>query len=248
MRFWFDAWFDNPDPNGGSDPGMLNQILPVALWQITAGERPDLAISWLRALGTDAVIVPDETSLEHYRTDYAHPRKFSGAVPVLYDDGHGTVIYRIPRLYPNIVRVVDTAAVESVGEISAGDDAERLGNYVAAIENPHQAESAIAWKGFDEAEIRADSSAGQSVLFQESYDPAWHAYEGAKILSVRRDRVMGFMLIDVPPGSHTIRMHFETPLENRAGAILSALSLITVFSLLGYAAQAASLRARKTPG
>ena len=60
VRFWFDAWFDNPQPDGGSDQGILNQMLPIGKYQITAGDRGDLALLWLEALGTDAVIVPDK--------------------------------------------------------------------------------------------------------------------------------------------------------------------------------------------
>jgi hypothetical protein len=150
---------------------------------------------------------------------------------VLYDDGHGTVIYRIPRIYPNIVRIVDRKAIEAVGEISGGDDARKLSQYVAAVENPHQPEGSIAWKSFDEAEIDVKSSDGESVLFQETYDPAWHAYEYGKDLRIHREPAMGFMLIDVPGGNHSIRMHFETPLENRAGRILLVLSLTIVAGL-----------------
>jgi hypothetical protein len=44
--------------------------------------------------------------------------------------------------------------------------------------------------------------------------------------------VMGFMLLDMPPGHHSIMMHFEVPVENRAGQALLALSLMTVAALL----------------
>jgi hypothetical protein len=69
VRFWYDAWFNNAQAEGGSSQGMLNQILPTATWQIWQGDSGDLAVLWLQALGADAVIVPDKTSLEFYH-DY----------------------------------------------------------------------------------------------------------------------------------------------------------------------------------
>ncbi len=100
VRFWFDAWFDNPQPDGGSLQGMLNQIVPIATWQIIQGDLPEQAALWLQALGTDAIIVPDKTALDPYH-DYPKPEKFVG-LPVLFDDRHGTVIYGIPRIHPGI--------------------------------------------------------------------------------------------------------------------------------------------------
>jgi hypothetical protein len=239
VRFWFDTWADNADADGGSQQGMLNQILPMAFFQILAGDRGDIAIAWLQALGTDAVIVPGEKSLDPYR-DYKHPEKFRGVAPVLYDDGHGTTIYRVPRLYPNIGRIVDRDAMARAVEIRGGIDTDGLGKYLAIVESPNQPATTISWKGFDDVAIDARASAAQSVLLQETYDPAWHAYENGKRLPIRREPVMGFMLIDVPEGSHAIRMHFETPLENRVGWILFGVSLMAVVGLL-------YLQARSTP-
>jgi hypothetical protein len=43
---------------------------------------------------------------------------------------------------------------------------------------------------------------------------------------------MGFMLIDLPPGEHEIRMVFELPLENLVGRIVSALAAAVALMLL----------------
>ena len=39
VRFWFDAWFENPQQHGGSDQGILNPVLPAVEYQITNGDR-----------------------------------------------------------------------------------------------------------------------------------------------------------------------------------------------------------------
>jgi len=231
VRFWYDAWFNNAQAEGGSSQGMLNQILPTATWQIWQGDSGDLAVLWLQALGADAVIVPDKTSLEFYH-DYRVPEKYRGVAEVLYDDQHGTLIYRIPRRYPGIGRVVDHARILAIGPIQGGDDRETLSKYVALVESPDQTATRVTWQGSDEAHITAHLSSGQAVLFQETYDSAWRAYENGRRLAIVRDPAMGFMLVDVPPGDHVIQMRFETPLENRIGQALFALAALATLVLL----------------
>jgi hypothetical protein len=231
VRFWFDAWFDNAQLDGGSAQGMLNQILPDAEWQIPVGDRGEIAVLWMQALGTDAVIVPDRTSFEPYH-DYHKPEKFRGVVPVLYDDQHGTVIYRIPRRYPGIGRVVEAGQLSAIGRINGGEDVGRLTRYVAAVDSPGQSPTPVQWKSFDEVDIQAQVPSGRSVLLQETYDPAWHAYENGRPLAIRPEPVMSFILIDVPAGNHTIQLLFETPLENRIGQMVSGLALLVVAWLI----------------
>jgi hypothetical protein len=231
VRFWYDAWFNNAQADGGSSQGMLNQILPVASWQVMQGDRGNLAVLWLQALGTDAVVVPDKTSPEWYH-DYRVPEKFRGVAPVLYDDQHGTVVYRVPRRYSGIGRVVDKARILAAGPIRGGDDTENLSKYVAIVENEDQTETHVTWHGFDEAQVTAKPSAGQAVLLQETYDPAWRAYENGRRLAIDADPTMGFMLIDVPPGEHAIQMRFETPLENRTGQVLFGLTVLAMLGLV----------------
>ncbi len=235
VRFWYDAWFDNAQPDGGSMQGMLNQNIPAATWQILVGTRSDLAILWLKALGTDGVIVADKNSREIYH-DFQHPEKFRGVIPALFDDGRGTVIYQVPRAHPGIAQVVDRRAIGSIGKISGGDDVQTLTQYVSAIEAHQQDAADVSWNGFDAADISATLSGGDSVLLQETYDPAWHAYENGKPVSLRIEPVMGFMLIDAPPGSHKIHMRFETPLENRVGQVLLALSAVVIGWIIWMAA------------
>ncbi len=231
VRFWYDAWFDLAQQDGGSAQGMSNTTLPAANYQITAGDRGQTAILWMQALGTDAVIVPDRTSPEPYH-DYQTPYKFRGLAPVLYDDQHGTEIYRIPRLYPGIGRVVKTSEMAALGPVAGGADIAALTRYVAAVENPEQGPTQVTWKSFDEADVQAQVSPGQAILLQETYDPAWRAYEDGRPVPIRLEPVMNFMLLDVSEGAHTIQLRFETPMENRIGRIVSGLGLALVLFLV----------------
>jgi hypothetical protein len=231
VRFWFDAWADNPQPDGGSQQGMLNQILPTPLWQIFMGDKADLAVLWLQAMGTSAIEVADKRSVEPYQ-NYSHPEKFQGALPVLYDDAHGTRIYRVPRTFPGIARVVDQARIGGIGDLARGDNPAGLAKYVSAIEDPVRPEAVVAWHGFDEVDINASVKQSETVLLQETWDPAWRADENGRSLPVRLEPVMGFMLIDVPEGVHKIRMRFETPLENRIGQIFFVVTVLLLAALV----------------
>jgi hypothetical protein len=231
VRFWFDAWFDLTEQGGGSDQGMLNPMLPAATYQISEGDRGDIAVLWMQALGTGAVIVPDQTSPEHYH-DYKTPYKFRGLAPVLWDDQHGTVIYRIPRIYPSIGRLVNTSQMAAIGPIHGGDDFPTLTRYVGAVEDPQQGPTQVTWKNFDEVDLQARVSQGQSILLQETYDPAWRAYEAGRPVPIRMEPVMNFMLLDVPEGDHHIELRFETPAENWIGRVISILGLALVLALI----------------
>jgi hypothetical protein len=231
IRFWFDAWFDNAQPDGGSAQGILNQVIPNASWQITRGDQASPAVLWLQALGTDAVIVPDATALEPYH-DYTSPHKFIGALPVLYDDHAGTVIYRVPRIHPSIGRVVDNQAIAAAASSHVDDDLAPLTKYVAAVETADQPLTPVTWNGTDQVDVQATVAAGQSVLLQETYDPYWHAEENGTRIGIRPDPFVGFMLMDVPPGAHRIHMRFEVPMENRVGQIVFGISLVVVAGLV----------------
>jgi uncharacterized membrane protein YfhO len=99
------------------------------------------------------------------------------------------------------------------------------------VEDPGQGPASLRWNGFDEVEVHGRTVAGQSLLIQETWDPAWHAYDDGRELPVRRDGVVGFMLVDVPAGDRKIRLRFETPLENRAGQLIFALTAATMCGL-----------------
>ncbi len=71
------------------------------------------------------------------------------------------------------------------------------------------------------------SAPGQSILVQETYDPAWHAWSGGKPLTVRKD-AMGLMVIDAPPGDQEISLAFVTPLENQVGRVVTLLTLLAI--------------------
>ncbi len=75
------------------------------------------------------------------------------------------------------------------------------------------------------------SSPGQSLVVQEAYDPAWHAWSDGKPLAIHKD-AMGFMAIDAPPGDRDISLAFITPLENQVGRVITGITLLALLALL----------------
>jgi hypothetical protein len=220
VRFWFDGWHDLTELGGGSDQGLLNPIVQDAQWDISQGSDPASLLLWLRALGADAFYFAGPTSEEPYK-DLKHPERFA-AVPVLFDDGQGNVLYGIPRRYAARARVVDSARLSAQHPPRSIED---LRAYVDVVENGPDSPAALGRSGTDAMVVSAKLDPGQSVLVQETFDPAWQAWSNGKRLPLRKD-VMGFMVVDTPPGEHEIRLVFVTPLENRVGWALTAISVL----------------------
>lgn len=230
IRFWWDAWRNLSQIGGGSEQGLLNPHVMEAHWEVLSGPGPELGERWLAALGADAVIVTSRQSQEVYH-DFKFPDKFAGVLPVLYDDQRGNVIYRVPRRYPSMARVVDRARFEAVQPLEQ-TNLDLLRTYTALIEEGPDAPTTTAWLGTDELRVHARVEQGQSILVQVTYDPSWHAYAGGQPLPVHKDRGADFIVIDAPPGERDIRLTFETPPENRIGWALTWLSLAALVALL----------------
>jgi hypothetical protein len=235
VRFWWDTWHDVAQVGGGSDQGILNSKVVPASWEILMGPKPELGVRWLTALGADAVIVSDKSSQEMYH-DFTHPAKFSGVLPVLYDDRQGNTIYGVPRRYPSLARVVDRAQFAALQPLQQ-TNLDLLRAYTAAIEEGPESPTATEWRGTDALRVHARVAAGQSILVQITYDPAWHAYAGSQALPIHRDRGADFSVIDAPPGEYDIALIFETPLENRICWALTCLSLLLCCAGLFFSAK-----------
>jgi hypothetical protein len=232
IRFWYDVWHDLTQSNGGSDPGLSNPDLMPSVWEIRLGSDPKPSVLWLQAFGADAIIVPQKNSQEVYH-DFLYPQKFAGVLPMLYDDGAGNIVYRVPRRYPALARVVDRAQVESLGPVRGNGDVARLEPYVDAVENGPATRVAMDWEGTDAIRLHATVAPGQCLLVQATYDPAWRAYAGGRGVLIRRD-VLGQMLVCPPPGVEDVQLRFELPFENALGRVMSAAAALI---LLAYAAR-----------
>jgi hypothetical protein len=173
--------------------------------------------------------VAGPSSEEPYK-DVHHTDRFPKIGPLLFDDGHGNALYGIPRRWAPRVRVVDTALLDAQQTPRTIQDVERLRPYVDAVENGPDVPATFERPNTDQMLVRAKLNAGQSVLLQETWDPAWQAWRGDARLGLRKD-AMGFMVVDAPPGDREIRLVFRMPLENRVGWVLTGISLAVLAGL-----------------
>jgi len=231
VRFWFNAWHDLAQVGGGSDQGLINGRVEQAQWEINLGAKPAPTIAWMQIMGGESIYVADQKSEESFK-DFMYPRKFDGVLPAIYDDKKGNVVYKIARRWPDRIRVVDTAKIDAIQPPRANDDMDRLNTYVDVIERGPDAPATLRRAGTDGMRAHARVEAGQSVLVQETFDVAWHAWAGGKPVNIRKD-VMGLMLLDTPPGEQDIVLEFVTPTENRVGLALTILTMAVIFWLFG---------------
>ena len=231
VRFWYDTWHDLAQLGGGSEQGLLNGEVEPAQWETNLGPDPKPTILWMQCMGVDAVYVSDKRSQEVFK-DFQYPQKFVGLLPVLYDDQQGNVLYRVPRRYPSLARVVETAKLNALKPPRFNDDVEYLGAYADVIEKGPDAPTTLTWDGTDALHVHARIEGGQSLVVQESFDPAWHAWSGGKPLAIHKDAI-GFMVIDAPAGEQDIALAFVTPLENQVGRVVTVLTLLVMLGLIG---------------
>jgi hypothetical protein len=231
VRFWLDAWRDLPELGGGSEQGVLNELTERANWNVRLSPNTELSVLWLQAMGVDAVYSYDDRSQEVFRGDYANPKKFDGVLPVIYDDQAGNRIYRVARRFPVLARVVEQQRLNALEPPTGNEDMRRVRAYVEAIEQGPPAAVILVREGSDALRVQAHIAPGESLVVQESYDPAWQAWCNGRRLPVRAD-AMGMMALDPPPGDPQIRLVFSMPLENRLGWFLTAATLAALLILL----------------
>jgi hypothetical protein len=231
IRFWYDAWHDGQEGDGGAQQGILNPLLPGAQWMIAHAVDPKEIQSSLQALGVDILVVPGKDSQEPYK-DIEDPKKYDAFLPLLRDDGEGNRYYRVPRGATGIARVVDQTRMSAVPRVRAEGLATGIQVYAAAVEALPGVDRARAhWHGSDALDVSAQVKDGEELLVQETYDVGWHAYESGQGLPIRADSV-GHMLIALPPGPHTIRMAFEAPVEVVVGRIAAIAALLLIAFLM----------------
>lgn len=231
LRFWFNTWHHIPQLGGGSEQGMLNDLVIEPYYQATFGEDPELTKVWMQAFGVGAIAVHEKSSTEVYH-DYIKTDLFAKHMDTLYASGEGDFLYRIPRRFPERARIVSKVQVDAVPAIARPVNTDHLRAYAAAIEQGPDRKVSFVREAPDRIHLRGHFEEGDALVVQENYDPYWRAFTGAGAsLPIRRDP-LGFMIIDVPAGDRDILLTFTLPRENALGriaALLSALILLYLF-------------------
>ena len=229
VRFWFNTWRHIPQLGGGSEQGMLNDLIVEPYYQATFGEDPEMTKVWMQAFGVSAIVVHDKQSTEMYH-DFLRTDLFAQQLQPLYSSGQGDFIYRIPRRYPEQARIVRFDQIRAVPAIARPVNTDHLRAYVAAVEQGPAQRPSYLREAPDQIRISGRFDEGDALVVQENYDPAWRAYTAAGAsLEIQRDP-LGFMLVAVPPGDREILLQFTLPRENAIGRLVTILTIgILVF-------------------
>jgi hypothetical protein len=234
IRFWYNAWHNGQQADGGSQQGILDPFIPTAQWRVMYESNPDQVRNWLQALGVDIVVVAGPASQEPYK-DFKNGTVYDAHFPLLRDDGEGNRYYRVPRRVPGIVRVVDRKKFSAVPVIPLQYENEQIRAYAEAIEAvppggdaPNRAQG--RWRGSDALDVEVETRPGEALLVQETYDPYWCAYVDGQAQVIKRDAA-GLMVMDLPPGRHSLRLVFETPREISIGRAATFTTLVLIVFL-----------------
>src|SRR5260370_2381678 len=100
----------------------------------------------------------------------------------MFEDHAGDVIYRVPRRFPELARVVETSRVRE----QAGGPA--LEAYAEALEKGPDSRALMEWDGIEAIRIRATIAEGQSVVVQMAYDPQWREGDRRRGLITPQER------------------------------------------------------------
>ncbi|MEP7364796.1 MAG: hypothetical protein ABI972_16195 [Acidobacteriota bacterium] len=223
VRFWFNAWHHIPQLGGGSEQGMLNDLVAEPYYQASSGEDAEATKVALQAFGVDGIVVNENTSTEMYH-DYVRTDLFPKVLEAIYSSGQGDFIYRIPRRYPERARIVRQTELRAVPEIGRPINNDHLRAYVKAIELGPEQRPHYTREAPDRIRIAGRFGEGEALVVQENYDPYWRAFTAAGAsLPVSRDP-LGFMFVEVPPGDREILLQFTLPRENAIGRLITLLT------------------------
>jgi hypothetical protein len=170
IGFWMNAFGDTPMLTGGFDNGMRNTVLQDINYQIYAGDKPEVALAWLKIYGVDAVVGGDKTSREKYHP-YAHPERFH-ELPVLWHDDTET-IYAVPRGTASLAHAMRVADLPT--ERPVAYELKTVQGYLAALDDPTLPPADFHWQGTNAARINANLRPEHLLSVQATFDRGWHA-------------------------------------------------------------------------
>jgi len=221
------AWNNTAQVLGGHQ-GVSNLVTEAAHKEVIQGcgkaeQTSELALLWLRALNSPYLVVHAADSSERFHW-FVQSKTFPD-LPVAWNNGAGDIVYQLPPPELHDAVVVDKNELRQLPALRATNDLDGLRAYVTWASGKRPAR--LQWIRSDHAEIEAELGSDEALLVKISYDGGWrvpHAH-------IRRDPI-GFVLIDMPAGHHTIDLSFHARWDVWLGRVVT---LATVMCLLARA-------------
>jgi len=217
--FWADVFADVPQVRGGVDFAFSNPWWAHVTYQVNNGTDADISEMWMAALPVRYVVVPGPASTEIYR-DFADPKKFDGRIRVVFDE-RAVRIYEVspvgdPRLV--VARVGDLATPTSAIDRSA------ISEYVKRIADGRPSAN-LEPRGLGGWRAVVEVRDGEQVVLRQAYDSGWHATVDGRTAVVRADPI-GQLVVDVPPGRHTVELDHTVHTDFIAGLAVALITAI----------------------
>ncbi len=207
------AWTSVPQV-GGIRQGIGNYLVAAGQRELTlgCGNSARLTELWLRALNAPYAVVQEARSSEDSHV-YVEPRRFDG-LPVVWNNGHGDLIYQLPASATRQAVVVDMRALAALGPMPATNDEPYLERYVDWAQGIRPA--AIHWSRPDRAAIDTN----EAVLVKVNYDRGWHSPDAQTAADP-----LGFLLLRPHAGHQRITLSYGATWDIWAGRFLTLLTL-----------------------
>ncbi|HEY4363869.1 MAG TPA: hypothetical protein VGN17_23070 [Bryobacteraceae bacterium] len=232
--FHVDDFADVPQVFGGHEPMLPHFVMRDAYYVIHRGEdfgftSPAISVLWLKALGAQAILVPDQSSAVYYKP-FANPRKFDGVLSPLWSD-RGNTIYAIPNRSVSLAHVVPDGSLVLHVPVNGVDLAE-IREYVKALDDPELPEATLTWTDHHTAAICARVRPGQSLSVQITYNPGWRAEMDGHPQHLEEDG-LGFLALKPScANACVIQLTYDGGPEWRATLWASALSMAVVLGFV----------------
>jgi hypothetical protein len=225
----YNAITGNPQFKGGHDQHAVNQFIAAVDYSLYSDEGTEdrggawYSTFWLKAFGCRAVSVSGPGSNDYYKP-YNHPRKFEGALPVLWREDDNT-IYEVPGRSRSLAHVMPAAAVPARRPIHAVDVGP-VEAYVAALDDPRYPAAAFDWKSLSEAVIHATVAPGQVVAAQVTYAKGWEAWANGRRQRVRGDAIGQTVIEPDCTGPCEITLRYTGGVETTIARALSLAAML----------------------
>jgi hypothetical protein len=227
VRFRLNSWFDLPQLGGTFESGLQNRIPVHFIYQIRTGiGSPEglegqQAISQLKAVGVEYVVVNGPASQEYYR-DIQNPWKFEGLLERVFREGDDA-IYRIPtHSLAHLVRPEELPPYPPIG-----GRLEFLDRYVAAIDDSSRPKLKTSWNGTNELLVEGSIPEGMLVSVQVSHNRGWTATQEGRPLRIDRDNLGFLALSPLAAADARIELRYRGTTEQRVMAAISALAWVS---------------------
>ena len=224
VRFWLNAFSNNPQLGGGFDQGITNPQIPAVSYGLTTLTKDgDRAAAWLRSYSVRAVSLGGPDSRDPYK-DYRDPAKFEGILPEIWRSA-GDAVYRVPQEPPSLARVIREE--EAVWHLpSPYVDASPLAAFDRAALDPERPRPEFQWLRTHHARIRAGLADGDLLAVAVTHHPGWSASVQGESRTIRRD-ALGLMVVDPAcAGDCVVDLVYDGGTEMKLANLASAATIL----------------------